>query len=427
MSKIKKLIEKYKSLTSRGKAQYTAKVTIVGNFAMALSKLAIGIFTLSIFFIVSGIFSLGIGVCKAVYLAGDKKSNGNIAKERMYFLLMGIILLLASIFYIVYMIRLFFVESTFVFDLIPSLVIAMFSFTELVASIIGLTKSNKDRDLLLTGLRCVNLASALTAIVMTQVTLLYAGSLENPEAIINSALYNAISGVGFGGTCVIMGVLMILYFASTQKTNFNIEVLRRRNFMICEKCGKKLPRMAVVCTKCGAILDPNGNSLDGYKYDYLVVKASADSVVEVAKYYESLGYELSGNRDEFGANGVTLFLRRLKETGSNKSLKEIEKQLDIKVKKILSLEKSMTFLPFTVVIILGLFGFCLIALGIMLTILGNGIGILIGGVVLVVLGLLIVGVSYPTYKKAHNKKHNEIYPLIEKEKDEIESLLQISK
>ena len=197
--------------------------------------------------------------------------------------------------------------------------------------------------------------------------------------------------------------------------------------MICEKCGKKLPRMAVVCTKCGAILDPNDNSLDGYKYDYLVVKASADSVVEVAKYYESIGYELSGNRNDFGANGVTLFLRRPKEIGGNKSLKEIEEQLDSKVKKILSLEKSMTFLPFTIVIILGLLGLGIIALGILLTVLVKGTGFLIGGIAVVILGLLIVGVSYPIYKKAHNKKHDEIYPLIEKEKDEIESLLQISK
>ena len=427
MNKIRGLIEKYKALSLRDRAQYTAKITVIGNLVMVLSKLAIGIFTLSIFFIVSGIFSLGIGICKIIYLIGDKKSNRNIAKERMYFLLMGIILLLASVFYIVYMIRLFFVDSTFVFELIPSIVIAMVSFTELIVSIIGLTKSNKNRDLLLSGLKCVNLASALTAMVMTQVTLIYAVSLENADATINSSLYNAVSGVCFGGICVVIGVLMILYFVLTQKTNFSIEILIRRKNMICKKCGKRLPSMALICTKCGAILDLDDTNLDGYNYDYLVVKASADTVVDVANYYKSLGYELGGNREGYGSNGITLFLRRQKEIRNKEVLKNLEEQLDTKVKKILSHERSMLLLPFTIVIFLGLLGLGIIAGGILMTILGSGTGLLVGGIALAILGLLVIGVSYPIYNRLHNKKHNEIYPLIEKEKDEIECLLQINK
>lgn len=221
MKKILNLIKKYKELDMRQRAQYTTTITMIGNLVSAMIKLLFGAFTLSIFITISGFYSVGIGTCKFIYILGKEKSNEQISKERKYYLLITFVLLLSSIFYIVYMIRLFFIKSSYDYGIIPAITIALISFAELTVAIFGLFKSNKRKDLLLSGLKCVNLASAFTAIALTQAMLL---SFNANEIGVDHSKYNAVGGVVFGTLCLIISLTMCFIYKKSKDSNNNLKI-----------------------------------------------------------------------------------------------------------------------------------------------------------------------------------------------------------
>jgi hypothetical protein len=208
MTKLKQFIVNLLGLPQRTTTKYTARISMLGNFLVAAGKVALGIFTASVFFLISGIYSIGIGYAKSTYYAGLKKSDTSLKSEKPFFIKIAITLFASGVVYIIYMMRLFFISASFDYGTIPSIGIAAISFLEIGMAIGGLLRAGKQRDLLLSGLRCINLSSGMTAIVFTQVALLSLGGTGAENSI-----YNAIGGVVFGGLCVMLSVAMVvLYF-----------------------------------------------------------------------------------------------------------------------------------------------------------------------------------------------------------------------
>ncbi len=174
---------------------------------MAIGKVLVSLITFSFFFIISALYSVGVGVAKIIYFKGLKKTNNNITIERQYYLRMGFVLMITSIIYITYMIRLYFYPSNFNYGEILAIAIAFISFLELGFSIRGLLKSNRNNDLLLSGLKSVNLASSLTSIVLTQVALL-SFTMTNT----NPSNYNALAGIVFGSVCILISIVMFFNY-----------------------------------------------------------------------------------------------------------------------------------------------------------------------------------------------------------------------
>lgn len=195
------------------KAFRTSKITHVTmyyNYIWACAKIVFGIFFNTLYFCLSGIYTILIAFTKRVFHNnfGQVGTRESLKK----FLKMAILILVASAIFVMYMSRLFFMEYTYTYSTIMGVAIATFSFTELGIAIGGLVSATKKNDYLMTGIKCCNLSSALIAIVLTQIAL-----LSLPETI-NASFYNAITGVVLGGLSMLIGVFMIIYYKRTIKT-----------------------------------------------------------------------------------------------------------------------------------------------------------------------------------------------------------------
>lgn len=186
-----------------GRINFNGRLSMTVNFIWAGMKFIFGLVTVSYFFWISALYSLCVGFAKYTYFKGRANSNDDLNKENEYYARMAIILFIASIIYVIYMIRLFFYSYNFKYEMIPSIGIAAVSFAELGVAIFGLVKSNKKKDLLLSGFKSISLASALISIVLTQVAILsFADAADNSK-------YNAISGCIFGGLCILITLFML--------------------------------------------------------------------------------------------------------------------------------------------------------------------------------------------------------------------------
>lgn len=167
-----KLWREYRSGDFRTRTRITALFSMLGNFALAAGKAVIGIFTLSVFMLVSAFYSVFSGLAKQFYYRGAAAGREDAKKEVGYYFCMAVFLLVASLVYSLYMVRLFFLSEGLVYGTIAGITVAAVSFTELFMAVKGLVKSNRLKDMLVSGLKTVNLSGALTAIVLTQTALL---------------------------------------------------------------------------------------------------------------------------------------------------------------------------------------------------------------------------------------------------------------
>lgn len=223
MGKLNKVVKKFKEIVNViNKNHFLSKVTMFKDYIFAAIKIILGIFFLSYFLCVSGLYSICVGFAKTLFFEG-KKQCGSYSDESLeyksiaykYLAQMATFILAGSIVYIIYMSRLFFISSVFNYGMIPSITIALISFTEITLAIIGLKKS---KGVLNWGLKCINLTSAFTAIVLTQVAIL---SFTNNT---DNSFYNAIAGTIFGGLCIIIAILMLIRYTLIKtelKNNIN--------------------------------------------------------------------------------------------------------------------------------------------------------------------------------------------------------------
>lgn len=186
------------------------------NYIWAAVKIMIGISFSSYFFCVSGLYTFAVGLCKEVYLYGKNNAEDSIVKEKKYYLLMCGILTIASVLFIIYMTRFFFLSPQFNYGRL-SMIIAIVAVVELIVALIGLKKSSRMNDLLKNGLKCVNLTSAFTALVLTQIAIF---SFIQPGK--DMSLYNAITGIISGCACLLVCGYMLI----KSKARFNNQSLQ---------------------------------------------------------------------------------------------------------------------------------------------------------------------------------------------------------
>lgn len=212
--KIKKIINAIKS------KHLISKVSMVKDYIFAAVKIIFGIFAGSYFFSVSGLYSVCTGLAKTSFFDG-KEISGQLepespeyaANEYKHLTKMAFYILAGSIIYVVYMARLFFFPSNFYYGEVLAIAIAAVSFTELALAIIHLKRA---KGVLSSGLRCVNLTSALMAIVLTQVAIL---SFAHDSDV---SFYNAVSGTAIGALCVIVAIIMLIQSYRYNKTSKEI-------------------------------------------------------------------------------------------------------------------------------------------------------------------------------------------------------------
>lgn len=182
---------------------YLAKISIGTNTIMAIGKIILGILTASIFMCVNACYNIGMVFAKYYFHKGANK-NTDLDKEYKYYRIIGIIIIISSMIFIVYSLRMFIGEKTPKYSKEAAIAIATITFFEIGINIKGAISAKKADKLMLQANKLINLSSSLISIVLTQTAIM---SFTYKA---DSSASNGISGIVFGGCAAFIGVYMVL-------------------------------------------------------------------------------------------------------------------------------------------------------------------------------------------------------------------------
>ena len=189
-------------------------VVVIGTiygYLWSLIKVIIGIFTSAYFYLLSGLSTFFTGLNRHIYLRSTKKE-----KEKIPSLLISNFLVLIGLFYLLYALRLFFIEIEIKeYPIILAIAIAAFSFLELGLSIYEFLINRKSKDMTILSFRTMNLALSLFALVNTQNALLMANGTPNQKA-------DGLFGVIAGAIAILLGIGLIVLIVRKKKNRENI-------------------------------------------------------------------------------------------------------------------------------------------------------------------------------------------------------------
>lgn len=218
-SYFKRVVKNFKDLPYHKKTGFNNRLTMVCNYLWALIKLVFGWISKSIFLSISGIFTVFIGFGKYFYFIGEQRSK-NQQEELSYYKKMAWCIIASGILYYLYVTSLYASDYNKIYDKIFGITIATISVCEIFFSLRGLIRSKKTDNLLLSGLKFINLSTALSSVVLTELALL-SFTLENVKVGI---YYTTAFGALIGFVIMTLGIYM-LYHANT------IEKKAKRSFL----------------------------------------------------------------------------------------------------------------------------------------------------------------------------------------------------
>lgn len=196
-----KLVNKYRALNFEDKTIFGAKFSIIFNAILALGKIIVGIFS-SIFFVVSGVVNVFIMISKQECYVGVKYPEKKTFEYRNK--MIGLFLLFAGIQYAIYMARMIFTDVKLMeYGMILGIAIACVSFIELGVAIKGCFNSF-GRGHYYRNIKLINLCSALTAIVLTEV------ALTSFAAETDTRLINGLFGLVVGLVIVLIAIFIFV-------------------------------------------------------------------------------------------------------------------------------------------------------------------------------------------------------------------------
>ena len=196
-----KLINAYKKMSFEEKTIFAAKFSILFNALLAIGKIVLSIFK-GIFFMVAGILNILFLVSKLECFMGVKYPHKKTFKYRNFST--GIFLILAGIQYAIYMGRMIYADIEAVnYGGFLSVSIATVAFVEMTIAIIGCFKVY-GKGHYYRNLKIINLSSAMTAIVLTEVALMTFAS------DIDSRLINGLFGLVVGIIISLLGIFIII-------------------------------------------------------------------------------------------------------------------------------------------------------------------------------------------------------------------------
>lgn len=195
-------IKIYQKKSFEEKIEINALFSIGLNIFLAIIKTIITIFFGSFMFLISGGINLLIGASKRECYLGIKNNIKSEFKKRN--IRIALLLIFSGLMYIVYMLRLVFINtSSFHYDAFLSINIAFVSFIEMGFAIAGILRVKRSGHYY-RNIKIINLASACTAIILTQVSLLSFTETQGANRV------NGLSGAGVGGFIVLLGIFILI-------------------------------------------------------------------------------------------------------------------------------------------------------------------------------------------------------------------------
>ncbi|MGN1099149.1 MAG: hypothetical protein ACI4S9_02295, partial [Christensenellales bacterium] len=177
----------------------------IGNAFVGVGKLAASIVAVSFFALSNALYTFAMLGAKIIALAGIIREH-DVARQYKYYKWSGIVLLLASVFYITYSVFEFMHPSFNEYNIIVAITIATFTFLEIGLNIRGIVIERRNRTPLVHGIKIINFAASLITLVLTQSALLSIGETPIPDSSFNGLL-----GIITGGCAVALGIFMIVH------------------------------------------------------------------------------------------------------------------------------------------------------------------------------------------------------------------------
>ncbi len=110
------------------KAAFSNKITMIVNFVWAILKLASAYVLSSVFFTLSGLYTIFIGLAKMAYFDGRRNST-SFTDEKTYYKRIAFAIMIAGLSYLLYFLELFNSKNlTSSYDVIICITIAKLSF-----------------------------------------------------------------------------------------------------------------------------------------------------------------------------------------------------------------------------------------------------------------------------------------------------------
>ena len=194
----------FRKLPYKVRTSYLNKISMFFNLVWAVLKLFFAYYISSIFISLSGFYTIFIGLAKVAYFDGQRNVK-KLHDEYKYYKRIAFSICLAGIVYLFYFIAFFMNPKDATYPLFVSISIAGAAFAEIFFSAWGLIKSKKTNDLLLSGLKFINLASAFSSLVLAQIALLSINLTVN-----ESNIYNMITGTIVGLLTIGISIYMLL-------------------------------------------------------------------------------------------------------------------------------------------------------------------------------------------------------------------------
>lgn len=188
---------------------HTMKITgaaCMGNLLVGIGKLGMGVMSFSFFTCVSAFYTFGMVIAKACALRGLVKGKSP-EEQYHYYKLSGMILIVASVLYVVYSTRLLWHPMVSHYDKYVGLGIATFAFTELGLNIRGVIVERHNHTLLFHAIRMINLASSLICLVLTQTAIL--SFTHDSMPAYDPSISNGLMGILMGTTATLIGCVML--------------------------------------------------------------------------------------------------------------------------------------------------------------------------------------------------------------------------
>lgn len=179
-------------------------ISVVTNLIMGLYKIGISILSNSVLIFIYSFYNFGVMIIKITFMKNYKKES-----EKYY--LVGLIVVITSICYIFYSVKMLMGGLNPNYHEYMAIAIAAVTFWDIGMAICGIVKARKKNDIKLESLKLTSLASSLISLNLTQIAIFsFKGKNYN-------YVYNGAMGIGLGLIAMCIGIYMIFYIKKNIK------------------------------------------------------------------------------------------------------------------------------------------------------------------------------------------------------------------
>lgn len=209
--KIKSLYTKYRSLDYIGTSRVKAFITMITGFCVASFKLIFGIIVKSLVWGYSGIYAIGMAVCKLLFFNAAKQTHDEKRKANFVLAIAIIMLVCAILFDECSMIRQISNEKGSRYPLFIIIISTTYFVVSYVLAIIGLFQTRKRKELEYFAMKTIGISGALMNMVLLQRMILSCLALSDEISLQINSWFSYMVGGLLTLTAVILLIKCCLY------------------------------------------------------------------------------------------------------------------------------------------------------------------------------------------------------------------------